>query len=88
MKPQPPAQKFLVVDDLSHTLREHPILIPIPPSVLSSKSNDTKLKQFTIQVYRDLMKLPYFKDWYHHAGDIVIDGFSVRWNKIYPSISS
>jgi len=80
----------LVVDDLAFELPQHPIYVPIPQNVLAGEgyaSIDEALARFTLRVYKDFMKLPYFT-WFHDARNIVIDGFSVRHDKIYPSIST
>lgn len=84
-------KRYLVVDDLSPQLRLHPMHVPIPDAVFAAKEDDAKasLAAFTLKVYRDLMGLEYFEwDHSHSHDDIVIDAFDVRYDKIYPSIST
>lgn len=78
--------KLLVIDDLALELPDHPIHIPIPAQVLQSRG-DAEMRKFTLGVLKTLMKLPYFT-WTHKADGIVIDGFTVRHNKVYPSFST
>lgn len=84
-----PQQKYLVIDDLSPQLRLHPIHVPIPPNTFDAPSEEVhnRLVALTLKVYSDLMKLDYF-EWYHSHKDITIDGFSIRFEKFYPSIST
>jgi hypothetical protein len=77
---------YLVIDDLSIQLVENPIHIPIPMDLLMTK-DDRLLKKFTLEVLKDLMKLPYFT-WTHSVDDVVIDGFTVRHSRVYPSFST
>ena len=77
---------YLVIDDLSFELVENPIHIPIPSNLLMRK-DDHLLKKFTLKVLKDLMKLPYFT-WMHSVDDVVIDGFTVRHSRVYPSFST
>jgi hypothetical protein len=76
---------FLVIDDLALELPDNPMYIPIPAKVI--KSGDAGMRKFTLSVYRNLMKLPYFT-WTHDPSQLVIDGFMVRHKKVYPSIST
>jgi hypothetical protein len=76
---------FLVIDDLCSELQDHPIHVPIPAQVLNR--GDAEMRNFTLNVFRALMKLPFFT-WTHSPDAIVIDGFSVRHKNIDPSISS
>lgn len=83
-------QRYLVVDDLCENLTLHPIYVPIPPKIFVGKDKDAihkKLVAFTLNVYKDLMKLEYFK-WHHSYKDITVDGFSIRFDNIYPNIST
>ena len=82
--------RYLVLDDLAFELTRYPIHVPIPPEIFVNKKMDqieASLRRFTLKVYHDFMKLPYFT-WYHDVRHIVIDGFHVRWDKVYPSIST
>ena len=76
-------EKFLVIDTLSFSLNKYPIYIPIPNNI----DNEKKMKTFTKKCLKELMKLKIF-DWYHNEKNIVIDGFMVRNNLIYPNIST
>ncbi len=82
-------QMYLVVDDLSSHLQIHPILVPIPARTFDATDEvvRTRLVAFTRKVYKDITKLGYF-ECYHSHKDIIVDGFDVRFNKIYPNIST
>jgi hypothetical protein len=82
-------QKYLIIDDLSPNLRLHPIHVPIPPKMFDAPRDVVinRLVALTLKVYKDLMKLGYF-EWDHSYKDISIDGFSIRFDKLYPSIST
>lgn len=81
-------KRYLVVDDLSPQLRLHPIYILIPKTVFAIEDLvQARLVAFTYKVYQDLMSTDYF-EWDHSHNDIVIDSFEIRYDKIYPSIST
>ncbi len=83
-------QRYLVIDDLSPQLRLHPIYVPIPEKTFDSPDDavvQSRLVALTLKVYKDLMKLGYF-EWYHSYKDITVDGFSIRFENLYPSIST
>jgi hypothetical protein len=78
---------FLVLDDLAPELRDHPIHVPIPEHVPRTEQG---MKKFTLSVFRDFMKLKHFR-WTHHPNNIVVDGadgFMVRHNLVFPSLST
>lgn len=77
---------YLVVDDLAIELKQYPIHIPIPNTILEN-NDDELLRMFTIDVIKNLMSLNYFT-WTHHIEDVIIDSFDVRHDKIYPSFST
>ncbi len=79
-----PADLFLVLDDLAMELPGHPIHVPIPPAALA---DEAALKSFTMQVLRDLMRLPYFQ-WTQPVENVVVDGFSLLHKNVYPSFST
>ena len=76
-------QKYLVLDSLAISLHNYPIHIPIPKNTKTEKQIIT----FTKKTIKNLMKLDIF-EWYHNFKDIIIDGFTVRNNFIYPDIST
>jgi hypothetical protein len=78
---------FMVFDDLALELGDNPIIIPIPPHVLEGGDTDKKMRAFTTFALKHLMRLPFFT-WTHHIKDVIIDGFMVRQNKIYPEFST
>ncbi len=84
-KKQPPSM-YLVVDDLAAGLPTYPIYVPLP-AALVLKPTDAGLRAFTAATLKQLMRLKCFQ-WYHAPGDVVIDGFTVRNDKIYPSFST
>ena len=73
----------MVLDDLAFELHDHPIFVPIPESIQTTKQMD----KFVVKTYAAFMKLDCF-DWYHRASDIVVDGYTVRHKYVYPSIST
>lgn len=86
----PGVQRYLVIDDLSPQLRLHPIHVPIPEKTFDSPDDavvQSRLVALTLKVYKDMMKLGYF-EWYHSYKDITVDGFSIRFENIYPDIST
>jgi hypothetical protein len=89
MRRQTQTQKFLVIDDLSPHLRLHPIHVPIPSKMFGAPRDTVhnRLVALTLKVYKDIAKLGYF-EWDHSYKDITIDGFSIRFDKLYPDIST
>lgn len=75
--------KYLVIDDLAFELHEHPIYIPIPSNIKTEK----EMNKFTKKVLTKLMKLDFYR-WYHNIKDIIIDGYYVRNNNVYPNFST
>lgn len=64
--------------------------MPIPEKTFDSPDDavvQSRLVALTLKVYKDLMKLGYF-EWYHSYKDITIDGFSIRFENLYPDIST
>ena len=62
-------QLFLVLDDLALELHDHPIHVPIPATL---PRTDAAMKRFTLQVYRDFMRLKHFS-WTHGIADVIVD---------------
>ena len=79
-------KRFLVIDDLATSLVTYPILVPLPAK-LAQRPTEPALRAFIMKTLREVMQLRCF-DWYHAFGDVVLDGFTVRNDKIYPSFST
>jgi hypothetical protein len=88
-------QRYLVIDDLSTNLNIHPIYIPIPIELFELQQTDKdtiyeRLVAFTKKVYEDFIRLGYFEFFHSHNNDddIVINDFSIRFDKVYPNVST
>ena len=48
---------------------------------------EKEMNKFTKKVLTKLMKLDFYR-WYHNIKDIIIDGYYVRNNNVYPNFST
>jgi hypothetical protein len=83
---KPPAARYLVFDDLAAGLPTYPIYVPLP-AALAQALTEAGLRAFTLATLEELMRLRCFQ-WQHGPADVVIDGFTARNDKIYPSFST
>ena len=65
-------QKYVVFDDLAFCLTAHPVVVPLPPA----NTSDGATCAFIMETLEKLMRLD------------VLDGYTERFDRIYPDFSS
>ena len=76
-------QKYVVFDDLAFCLTRNPVVVPLPAGVTSDKA----IRAFIMKTPEKLMRVDCF-DWYHGIADVVLDGYTLRLDRVYPNFST